>query len=810
MSSSASSDNPIITINAATTINKKLTPSTFPQWRAQFEALFIGYELMDFVTGNLQCPAIDAQQFATSKAANSQWIRQDKLILHALLASTSTMITPLLASCKTSHEAWTKLTRLYAGKSRTRVMRLKEDLTLNNRGNRTVTEFIQAIKLIADELSIIDHPVSDDDLTLYILNGLGPEYREIAAPIRARENSLKFEELHDLLVGHESYLCRMDQHATHSLVATANFSQRKGGSSGSTAQHPFSNKGRDNAKRSNNGSGFRKYKPKCQLCDQLGHIAKSCPKHAPNDFSANCAASSKSKDQKCLVDSAASHNMTTDLSNLSIHSEYDGTDEVVIGDGSCLPVSHIGSLSFASPNCIFHLRDTLCVPTIKKNLISVHHFTKQNNVFLEFHPSHFFVKDRITGATLLKDECEDGVYPLPETMATVSKPAIAYVHERTAADGWHKRLGHPSSKIVQHLIRTFSLPINKNGHSSLCVSCSQNKAHRQMFQSHGLNSTAPLQLIYTDVWGPSHDIEIPKFDKPTLDKAQSVVFSLPTPSHEPSPMPHVSTLGITDPPLPLVDSPPTSTPSQHKYIRDLLARTSMDGAKDVTTPLSTSVSLKLDDGSAVVDSTEYRRTATKRLLRYLKNTIFYGITINKTISPSLTCYSDADCAGNLDNRSSTSAYLIMLGSNPISRSSKKQRAIARSSTEAEYRALAIAAFESMWILSLFSEMKFSLPKPPMLLCDNLGVTHLSFNPVQHSRMKHIQIDSHFVWDLVQKNALNVRHVHTNDQLADLLTKPLSRQRTDYLRNKIGLTDGSLFLRGRIKEESNAINMPTHS
>ncbi|KAJ0020732.1 hypothetical protein Pint_31511 [Pistacia integerrima] len=153
--------------------------------------------------------------------------------------------------------------------------------------------------------------------------------------------------------------------------------------------------------------------------------------------------------------------MTTDLSNLSIHSEYDGTDEVVIGDGSGLPVSHIGSLSFASPSCIFHLRDTLCVPTIKKHLISVHHFTKQNNVYFEFHPSHFFVNDRITGATLLKGECEDGVYPLPETMATVSKPAITYVHERTTTDGWHKRLGPPSPKIVQHLIRTFSLPTNK-------------------------------------------------------------------------------------------------------------------------------------------------------------------------------------------------------------------------------------------------------------------------------------------------------------------------------------------------------------
>jgi len=124
----------IITINAATTINEKLIPSTFPQWRAQFEALLIGYDLIDFVTGTHKCPAVDAQNFTASKAANSHRIRQDKLILHAILASTSTIITPLLSTYKTSNEAWTTLTRLYACKSRTRVMQLKEDLTLSTPG----------------------------------------------------------------------------------------------------------------------------------------------------------------------------------------------------------------------------------------------------------------------------------------------------------------------------------------------------------------------------------------------------------------------------------------------------------------------------------------------------------------------------------------------------------------------------------------------------------------------------------------------------------------------------------------------------
>ncbi|XP_041020426.1 uncharacterized protein LOC121262057 [Juglans microcarpa x Juglans regia] len=203
---SSSSETSIITINLATTINEKLTPATFPQWRAQFEALLIGYYLIDFVTRKHQCPAIDATNSTTSQAAYSHWVRQNKLLLHAILASTSMTITPLLTSCKTSQQAWSALTRLYAGKSRTCAMQLKEDLTLSTSGSRFVTKFLQSIKMIADELAIIDHPVSDDDLTLYILNGLGPEFREITAPIRARETSMKFGELHNLLVGHENYI----------------------------------------------------------------------------------------------------------------------------------------------------------------------------------------------------------------------------------------------------------------------------------------------------------------------------------------------------------------------------------------------------------------------------------------------------------------------------------------------------------------------------------------------------------------------------------------------------------------------------
>ena len=89
-------------------------------------------------------------------------------------------------------------------------MQLKEELTLIQRGNRPILEYLHVVKGLADEIALIDHPISDDDITLYVLNGLGPEFREIAAPIRAREKSLAFEELHDLLIGHENYLRRME------------------------------------------------------------------------------------------------------------------------------------------------------------------------------------------------------------------------------------------------------------------------------------------------------------------------------------------------------------------------------------------------------------------------------------------------------------------------------------------------------------------------------------------------------------------------------------------------------------------------
>jgi len=145
----------------------------------------------------------------------------------------------------------------------------------------------------------------------------------------------------------------------------------------------------------------------------------------------------------------------------------------------------------------------------------------------------------------------------------------------------------------------------------------------------------------------------------------------------------------------------------------------------------------------------------KRIVGYLQGTASYGLHITRGSSLSLHGFTDADWAGSLDDRKSTGGYLVYLGLTPISWKSGKQHIVARSSTEAEYKALANDTAEILWIWALLSDLHFSSDLMTIIWCDNLGATYLSVNPIFHARTKHVEVDYHFIRDRVAKKEIEV-------------------------------------------------------
>ena len=135
----------------------------------------------------------------------------------------------------------------------------------------------------------------------------------------------------------------------------------------------------------------------------------------------------------------------------------------------------------------------------------------------------------------------------------------------------------------------------------------------------------------------------------------------------------------------------------------------------------------------------------------------------------------------------------------ITWASKKQKAVSRSSTESEYRALSSTATELVWVAALLSELGFNLPDIPKVWCDNQGAHMLASHPVFHSRTKHIEVDVHYVRDLVMQKKLAVSYIPTEEQPADIYTKPLTFPKFSFLCSKLSLDFVPSSLRGRVEE-----------
>lgn len=177
-----------------------------------------------------------------------------------------------------------------------------------------------------------------------------------------------------------------------------------------------------------------------------------------------------------------------------------------------------------------------------------------------------------------------------------------------------------------------------------------------------------------------------------------------------------------------------------------------------------------------------------RVLKYLKCFPGKGVLFSKSKSFDLVAWADADWAKCSVTRRSITGYCLFLGSCLISWKSKKQTTVSRSSTEAEYLALATVTCDVLWVLKLMKDLRLRYHVPVHIFCDNRSAILLSVNPVLHERTKHLEIDVHLIIDKVAEGVVKVIKVDTSQQVADILTKSLSVKQHLFLCDKLGLYD----------------------
>ena len=304
----------------------------------------------------------------------------------------------------------------------------------------------------------------------------------------------------------------------------------------------------------------------CQVYRKCGHIALKCyhwfdlsyqgQEAVANANSTNTSStiytnpqaymvapsSSDPNNNSWFLDNGATHYITADNSNLASKNDYNDKEKLVIGNGFKLHISHIGNSKFLSNHSdkSLHLNNILHVPHITKNLVSISKFTTDNSVSIEFTPSCCYVKDLITGATLLKGVHDHGLYHLELSPIHTTKAFLAYssqpgscsscfynktaschssmacnvsfpnkshgscnnsvVQDSPVKSLWHKRLGHPSVYIPNKILHSMS--ISPSSHQMFYDACKLGKLHQESFLSVAVKTNKPLQLIHLDVWGP--------------------------------------------------------------------------------------------------------------------------------------------------------------------------------------------------------------------------------------------------------------------------------------------------------------------
>ncbi|KAA0045052.1 Cysteine-rich RLK (receptor-like protein kinase) 8 [Cucumis melo var. makuwa] len=256
-------------------------------------------------------------------------------------------------------------------------------------------------------------------------------------------------------------------------------------------------------------------------------------------------------------------------------------------------------------------------------------------------------------------------------------------------------------------------------------------------------------------------------------------------------------------------------------ISQLKRRIGMLGCRPANTPIEFNCKLGNSDDQVPVDKEQYQRLvgkliylshtrpdiffvvsvvsqfmqapykkhmeAVNRILIYLKHTPGKGLMFRKTNRKTIEAYTDSDWAESVIDRKSTSSYCTFVWGNLVTWRSKKQSVVARSSVEAEYRAMSLGICEEIWLQKVLSDLHQECETPLKLFCDNKAAISIANNPVQHDRTKHVEIDRHFIKERLDSGSICILYIPSSQQIADV-NEGLIRPHFDLCVSKLGLID----------------------
>nr|KYP66597.1 Retrovirus-related Pol polyprotein from transposon TNT 1-94 [Cajanus cajan] len=502
------------------------------------EATIKGFRLQRHIDGATSIPAkfltTDDERKGSINAAFENYEQQDNLLKSWLLESMDSQFKIRMVGCEWSHQIWHALKVYFASQTRARVKQLKVQLR-NIKKTGSIAEYLVQVKQIVETLAAIGSPLSVEDHIDAIFDGLDENYDGFITSCITRTEAYTVAEIEALLMHQEERLERHKKRET--LTPQANIAQsqpKKGNLVTNRWRGRGENRGRGRSGRSNQHSfgGGRGQRIQCQLCGKLGHSAYHCwsrfdenlpdPKTTQHNTSdaviqeplhqamTATSATQSSLDETWYPDTGASNHFTSNLSNLMIKTPFVGTEKVVVGNGNCLPIHNIGTSKLKNPsnNIAFTLNKLLHVPDITKNLLSVAQFAKENSCFFEFHSTDCFVKSQGSRKILLQGKLKNGLYAF-ENLQIVHPNndfPVSALYSSTTCNSlpiWHSRLGHCANKIVKHVLKQCNISVPLHDNATVCGSCCLGKMHKSSFSISESVYTEPLQLVYSDIWGPS-------------------------------------------------------------------------------------------------------------------------------------------------------------------------------------------------------------------------------------------------------------------------------------------------------------------